>query len=223
MTYNVGLSRDPRAFVTDFMLELTLERVRGQGVFAVELTDGVDDFAGEFDFGSGEVRIRIAGEDEPRAWRTLPRVMREEPVVIQMSTFDRQLVLAVNEQPILGPVELQPLPSATEGVRGPARFGARQLDLRIDHIRLYRDVHYSTGDVGDKRLFTLGGDEYFVLGDNSSVSVDSRHWKEPGVGRELLVGKPLLVHLPSRSRRMNWGEGRHYIRVPDLARIRYIR
>lgn len=223
MYYNVGLSRDPPALVTDFMLDLTLERATGDGVFAVELTDGVDVFAGEFDFEAGEVRLRIAGEDRPRVAGPLPPMMREEAVSIQMSTFDRQIVLAVNEQPILGPVELPPLSVPTGGVRSPARFGARRLDALVDHIRLYRDVHYSTGEASGKRLFTLGPDEYFVLGDNSSVSVDSRHWEHPGVARELLVGKPLLVHLPSRSRRLNWGDGRHYIRVPDLNRIRYIR
>jgi signal peptidase I len=222
MSYNVGLSRDAPTPVRDFMLELTLERVRGRGAFAVELTDGIETFVGEFDFGAGEARLWIGEETEPRATAALPPGMLREAVTVQMSTFDRQVVLAVNEEPLFDPVELRPSPGSNEGIRRPARFGVRALDVRVDHIRLFRDVYYQVGP-DDRRLFRLGADEFFVLGDNSSVSLDSRHWEHPGVHRDLLVGKPLLVHLPSRSRRLNWGNGRRYIRVPDFARIRYIR
>ncbi|MEZ5950240.1 MAG: S26 family signal peptidase [Planctomycetaceae bacterium] len=49
-----------------------------------------------------------------------------------------------------------------------------------------------------ERTYRLGPDEYFVLGDNSAVSVDSRHWPEGSVTRSLLIGRPVLLHLPSR-------------------------
>lgn len=62
-----------------------------------------------------------------------------------------------------------------------------------------------------------------MLGDNSPVSIDSRSWDDPAVHRSMLIGKPFLVHLPSRPGRLWWGGQDRYFRVPDLARIRYIR
>lgn len=37
----------------------------------------------------------------------------------------------------------------------------------------------------------LDEDEFFVLGDNSAASSDSRHWPDPAVRRSALVGRPL--------------------------------
>lgn len=66
----------------------------------------------------------------------------------------------------------------------------------------------------------LAADEYFVLGDNPSISDDSRSWTfGAGVPSQLIVGKPFIVHFPSRT--TSW-YGRS-VHVPDLAAIRYIR
>ena len=105
----------------------------------------------------------------------------------------------------------------------PARIGARGRHVAVDHVTLYRDTYYTPGDAPPAGAYNLGPDEFFVLGDNSPVSVDSRQWASPGVHRSLLIGKPLVVHLPSRPGTIQWGGQRRQIRVPDFSRIRYIR
>jgi hypothetical protein len=62
-----------------------------------------------------------------------------------------------------------------------------------------------------------------MLGDNSPVSLDSRAWSEPAVPRSLLVGRPFVVHLPSRPLSLGLGGREVVLRVPDLSRVRYIR
>jgi signal peptidase I len=48
--------------------------------------------------------------------------------------------------------------------------------------------------IGDRDQCHLGPAEYFVLGDNTNISDDSRSWPiGPGVDAKLLIGKPLGV------------------------------
>jgi signal peptidase I len=73
---------------------------------------------------------------------------------------------------------------------------------------------------GFSSQWKLAADEYFMIGDNSAVSDDSRTWAAgPGVAAQLIIGKPLIVHLPARAVTL-FGRSIH---VPDLARVRYIR
>lgn len=90
--------------------------------------------------------------------------------------------------------------------------------MRLFHISLFRDIYYMNTDVSDPRRpilqggegnpVILGEDEFFVCGDNSPYSLDSRWWNRPGTGnrgrtyrqgivpREYLVGKAFFVHWP---------------------------
>lgn len=107
----------------------------------------------------------------------------------------------------------------------PVAFGARRGSVEVRSVTLYRDVHYTTENHrhATQHSLTLGDDEFFFLGDNSPVSLDSRGWVNPVVPRHLLVGRPLIVHLPSHPGRLKVGSLVKYIRVPDFSKIRCIR
>ncbi len=69
--------------------------------------------------------------------------------------------------------------------------------MTLHRFQLYRDVHY--GQQGKNAVrgnsVRLGVDQYFVLGDNSSNSSDSRYWPDEGrVPGDSLVGSVLLMH-----------------------------
>jgi len=87
-----------------------------------------------------------------------------------------------------------------EGVRDPRGRRRRRnkkaaaQTCSIEHLGLWRDVYYinngyhltpSAGGSGDPfwgspdNVARLGPDEYFVLGDNSQVSLDARYWGAP--------------------------------------------
>jgi signal peptidase I len=92
-------------------------------------------------------------------------------------------------------------------------------------MRVFRDVYY-TRPIGGRTFwgvespFQLGVDEFFVLGDNSPISEDSRTWPQgPALSGGLLIGKPLTVHFPAMEARL----GGWHFQVPDLSKIRYIR
>ena len=104
-------------------------------------------------------------------------------------------------------------------------FGGRKGTFLVRDLTIFRDVHYtsSQGSHAVGQPYSLGDDEFFFLGDNSPVSLDSRGWRDPVVPRHLIVGKPIVVHLPSKPGRIRIGGREWFFRVPDFSRIRYIR
>lgn len=61
-----------------------------------------------------------------------------------------------------------------------------------------RSLYYqSAGRHGIQTPYRLGSDEYFVLGDNSAVSDDSRFWPIPGVKASALIGPVIFPRLES--------------------------
>jgi hypothetical protein len=117
------------------------------------------------------------------------------------------------------PAERGPAP------RRPVRFGARGAAAEVSSLKLFRDVYY-TDDSGRRAVdapLQLKPNEYFVLGDNSPVSKDSRSWSDRVLlTGEMFLGKPLVVHLPSRKQQIRLGDWRTEIRIPEFSRIRYI-
>jgi hypothetical protein len=91
---------------------------------------------------------------------------------------------------------------------------------------MFRDVFYTPARgrsaAADSGAYTVAAGAYFVQGDNSPVSSDSRSWLNSCVPHKLLVGKPFLVHLPSRPAILRLAGFQCPIRIPDWPRIRRI-
>lgn len=207
--------------VHDLLVELTLTWRGGGGLFAIELTDGSREFRAEFDFGRNQVRI-VADGDTPLHSGPFS-LSRDAPAEVTFSTFDRQVLLALDGELICDPIPYERNSEPERPLRRPVRFGVRGAAVGVEQLALYRDVYYTPHPDEERLSYSLGAGEYFVLGDNSSVSIDSRHWVRPGVPAAAFIGKPLVVHLPSRSLKLEWGGKVRQIRVPDFGRIRYIR
>ena len=89
----------------------------------------------------------------------------------------------------------------------PVGITALSADVRVKNLRLLRDTYYiGAVDVGarpgeileeDRLEFALEANQFFVLGDNSAASKDSRLWLEGHhVDRELLIGRALAIFWP---------------------------
>jgi signal peptidase I len=208
--------------VTDLMLSLRLVRTAGPGWLVVRATDGREEFQVWIEPEQNRYETLHNGKAIPSGRGALPR--KTVGMLLELSLFDRQFLLAFDGRTVVTrPYDRSPDPP-TPTCR-PFGIGSRGLEVVLEDLRVYRDVYYThpiglDGRSGLQSIAHLGDSEYFVLGDNSPISEDSRTWPEgPAVAGKLLVGKPLLVVFPAR--RLDLGEWG--IEVPDLQTIRYIR
>jgi signal peptidase I len=169
----------------------------------------------------GETRKRMDA-----AFFHRPKVVR-----LEASVIDHRLTVALDDVLAFDPLDFDRPKAGPASGSSPVAVGViGKGAAMIAHIRLSRDVYYTDALANAPRRpfgvevpYVLGKDEYFVLGDNSPVSNDSRFWAEsPVVRRELFIGKPFLVHLPSQAVPLRVF-GRELYWIPDPREIRYIR
>jgi len=213
--------------VTDLMLSLRVVQTFGQsGLLLVRLGDGCDDFEVRLDPNRRRWEVLRNQRAVPGAIGMLPPI--DDGLLLEVSLFDKQFLMALNGRTAIArpyvPSLPVPLPSREFGANSLA-IGSQRLGMKLRDLRVYRDVYYThpigpNGRWGLDHPTELAEDEYFVLGDNSPISGDSRTWPDgPSVSSKLLVGKPLLVHFPvKRVKLWKWT-----FQVPDPAKIRYIR
>lgn len=189
--FNVGLTRRLN-LVDEFMLAAEL-LARGNGSLRLAIDDGTATAEVALRLPKGELTVVESKQHSSVVQisaRSRERLLRGK-VQIVFTNFDQQLLLVID-----GHVELRrPWPRTTaSGTARPVSIGVQGLDVQLTDLTLYRDIYHSGHAVGAppplSARWQLGSDEYFLLGDNAPISLDSRLWG-PVPGR-LLIGKPLL-------------------------------
>jgi hypothetical protein len=187
------------------MLECEIELRGGKGTVTFEIGDGRETFRLVLDRHQNEARLERPGQREPLRRGPLAENIFGSPFRIELSSFDRQIIAAINGE-LLFPAWECPT-DRTEPSRVPLRIGASGLEVKVSSLRVFRDIYYTRGQGRNAvdRPIELGADDFFVLGDNSPVSNDGRSWPQGAIKQSQLIGKPLLVHLPSRPGRVSLG------------------
>lgn len=182
--------------VHDFLVSCEISVQRGTGEVAIALHDGSDEAIAILPVGEdGTTRLSVGKlSRETRGVRLKPG----KRLRLELALVDRRAILAIDGDELLPPLDLSAVPERSAVLR-PLRIGAWGVAATVSKLRVGRDVHYvSAGANGTVNECLLGPNEYYVLGDNSSQSEDSRFWTTPGVSAAALVGKPLFLHHPGR-------------------------
>jgi len=208
-------------FCSDLMVRFYADSSNRQGSIGIELSKYGTDYRAWVDL-TGQIVI-IKDEQGKKTVELkrkpiqLPAV--NKPTLVRFANVDHQLIFEFGSEKLIydlgsGPGDAGPIKTDTEPQV--KIFGAGKLTL--SHIAIFRDIHYTRYRLGDNHTpgratqdnsFPLLEDEFFVLGDNSPNSEDSRWWDRPGmannglsyregiVPRDYLVGKALFVYWPS--------------------------
>jgi signal peptidase I len=222
--------------VNDLMLVATLSCAADVRDLMVRIDSGGDRFLMTLPIsGAGAIEITRPGQPvvSTRARSdglALLRSSAARTVLFEASVMDRRLQVSLDGVLLFDPLDYDDPAGFPDADESPLALGVRGGSIQVGGLKVYRDVHYTSSLAGVPRRpfgvdspYLLGPDEFFVLGDNSAVSNDSRFWAgSPVVPGEQFLGKPFLVHLPGQVFPLQVF-GRAVYWVPDPREIRYIR
>jgi signal peptidase I len=156
---------------------LTLRLTRGAATYDAVVSEGA-------------VSVTTDGDEVLSA--AVPAVRVDEPLRVLFSQVDRVLRLEIDGQVLRHDLPQPEFPKRT-APSGIVEFRVRGGPVNVKPICLERDVFY-TPDYDTDDEVELGPYDYYMLGDNSGNSQDSR--RNGPVHRRRLVGKPILIVWP---------------------------
>jgi signal peptidase I len=185
--------------VGDLLLCFRLREISGDGRLVVRATDGKERLAAWIEPKTGACEVRLGGRVVGRG--SAAASWSGDEMAVTFSLVDRQLIVALDGRVVLR-YPLRPVGPSWRPSDCPLAIGSDGLGMKLSEVRIYRDVYYARppgvlARWGCDRPVKLGPQEYFVLGDNSRISEDSRSWPSgAGLPRDRLIGRPLVVSRP---------------------------
>ena len=207
-----------RPYCSDLMVRFYLRPASTDGRIGIDLSKYKTNYRAWVELGGKMVIAKVSGGEE-----TILASKEIEPAAAgkwspaEFANVDHQLIFKFGSEKISYDLGREPEDAGQREINIEPQakiFGSGTLTL--SHVAIFRDIHYTSGGIGGGNgravgeAFVLAPDEFFVLGDNSPNSQDSRWWTEPGVvskGRKApragivpryyLVGKALFVYWPS--------------------------
>lgn len=213
-----------RDFVLTCVVEVTATTT-DEASFACRLMDGADAVSAEISVGpKGTGRAQLVHEGHGGLTSTAGVSLQPGRAVrVEFAFVDRRATLALDGKQIGPHADLPQVIRRPDHFARPLQLGARGCRVVVRELRLLRDTHYTHyGTHGTRQPVALGPREYYVLGDNSGNSQDSRKWPTPGVPEADFIGKPFLIHQPLRSGRVTVGGREREFQWLDWGRVRWL-
>ena len=206
-------------YCSDLMLRFYTRSDEPRGCIGIVLSKYQTIYKGWVDFAGDMVIAKVSeGKETILDSKIIGPSAINKPTLVKFANVDHQLIFQFGSDKLtydLGRFAEDAGERKAEIQSEVRVFGSGTLTL--SHVAIFRDIHYISkksvnsaeqGRAIEGNPFTLGKDEFFVLGDNSPNSEDGRWWSRPGIGnnglsykegivpRDYLVGKALFVYWP---------------------------
>jgi len=207
-------------YCSDLMVRFYVSSPGSQGRVGTGLSKHGIDYKASVELAGRMVIAKVSdGVQTKLAEKEIPPPAAGKPHLLSFANVDHLLVLEFGQERLTwdlgrgpadaGPVRADVPPTASI-------FGSGK--LMLSHVAIFRDIHYTsskyansseTGRATGGNPFVLAKDQFFMLGDNSPNSEDSRWWQTKGIANsslyydegivplDYLVGKALFVYWPS--------------------------
>jgi len=232
----------PSDIASDLKMAFTLTPDSSDGSIVIKLGKYRRTYRAEIDFDGA---CRIINESDHQlilAQDQFTPLTPGMPIVITYANVDHTLILTVGENQLqfIGDDDPQTWgydPANRLNIPPSAALAGVGPGFSLEHINLFRDVHYTNAansDIGagtEGNPFTLADDEFFVLGDNSPQSHDSRFWDTPEplpngklyrrhvVPRDYLIGRAFFVYWPAG---FHLHPALRFALIPNIGDMRFI-
>ncbi len=242
-----SFNRRTQDITSDLKISASCQPTEDQGKLYFYMSKYGRTYRASIDF-SGKCEIFDEYNDKVICSQDIKPLKAGQQRMVSFAIVNHQFILQVGEGPERDLIVYDgPNDAADWGYRGQDQNSYPTVSLagsggkfELENIKLFRDTHYTVtpGGFGSPGLateghpITLGDEEYFVLGDNSAASSDSRFWGGMGYDRqrqpvyttgtvpeEYLIGKAFFVYWPA-GHKLPFG---NLNLVPDVGRMRFIR
>jgi len=205
-------------YCSDLMVRFYAQSIGAVGRIGIALSKYETNYSAWVD-PAGEIVIAkfAEGKETILEKKSVTTTQISKPTLVKFASVDHQLIFQFGSQMLTYDLGRAPDGAGTRraDIAPQAKiFASAQTDLTLSHIAIFRDIHYTKTDTpnlaSEGNPIVLGKDEFFVLGDNSPNSEDSRLWSQEGIGidgrrvyrkgivpRDYLVGKAMFVYWPS--------------------------
>ncbi|MBC8481619.1 MAG: signal peptidase I [Planctomycetes bacterium] len=215
--YNSVGEYSKRPLCSDLMVRYYLEKRSEFGLAGASLSKYGTEYRAWVEFSGKMVIAKIddGQEIEVLASKKIDIPDSDKLKLVKFANVDHVLTLEFDKQKL-----------SYDLGRGSDDAGTRKSDIepeakifasgrvKFNHVAIFRDIHYTHIDApgparaSESNPIYLKKDQFFVLGDNSPNSADSRWWSSEGKGnnnktyekgivpREYLMGKALFVYWP---------------------------